>query len=41
MVMVLGLYLKKIYAWEIDHFVIKSNILGHFSILKLFLKLSC
>jgi hypothetical protein len=29
------------YVWEIDHFVIKNDILGDFSILKLFLKLSC
>jgi hypothetical protein len=32
-----------VYVWEIDHFAIKSDILGRFfnSILKLFLKLTC
>jgi hypothetical protein len=32
---------QHIYVWEIDHFVIKSDLLGDFSILTLSLELLC
>jgi hypothetical protein len=36
------IYIIIIYVWEIDNFVLKSDILGDFSIIKIFfMKLSC